>query len=311
LSTAALAHHEWRLQVILRLLGQFLQRAMCSWHSGGCVTFSCGPPRGELPAMTLAQNAGKHRPVGFPGAGGRVKVDRARRMVMAEAQFTIGADVSCTDGVCGAVRRVVVDPLARVVTHLVVASEGRPESGRLVPLQLVDDTTGEIRLRCTKAEFEKLDPAKETDFVAGSEHPGYEPDQVLSWPYFGLGGGLGGRISMSGVWTEGQGWDPQGSHGLRRRTFTYDSVPVGEVQVRRNDHVHATDGEIGLVEGLVLDTDSHEVTHILLQEGHLWDRKEVAIPIGAVTDMEIGIQLNISKQQVEDLPPVDIEHRGR
>jgi len=31
-------------------------------------------------------------------------------------QFTIGAEVSCTDGVCGKLSRVVVDPVAREVT---------------------------------------------------------------------------------------------------------------------------------------------------------------------------------------------------
>ncbi len=185
---------------------------------------------------------------------------------MAETQFTIGAEVSCSDGLCGALRRVVVDPVARAITHLVVVPPHRPESGRLVPVGLVEDAADEILLRCTRAEFEKLDAAEETDFVAGSEHPGYGPDEVLSLPYFSLGGGLGGRIGMGGVWTEGQGWDVEGSHGARRRTVTYDSVPLGEVQVRRNDHVRATDGEIGLVEGLVLDSDSHQVTHILLQE---------------------------------------------
>ncbi len=40
----------------------------------------------------------------------------------------------------------------------------------------------------------------------------------------------------------------------------------------------------------------------------MWGRREVAIPIGAVTGMETGIELNISKQQVSDLPPVEIEH---
>ena len=34
--------------------------------------------------------------------------------------FTIGAEVSCSDGACGKVSRVVVDPVARTVTHLVV-----------------------------------------------------------------------------------------------------------------------------------------------------------------------------------------------
>jgi hypothetical protein len=47
---------------------------------------------------------------------------------------------------------------------------------------------------------------------------------------------------------------------------------------------------------------------VLLKEGHLWDRKEVAIPIRAVTDVQDGIRLNITKQDVQDLPPVDVAH---
>jgi sporulation protein YlmC with PRC-barrel domain len=47
----------------------------------------------------------------------------------------------------------------------------------------------------------------------------------------------------------------------------------------------------------------HRVTHVLLQEGHLWGRREVAIPASAVTKVENGIWLNLTKEQVEDLPP--------
>jgi hypothetical protein len=50
------------------------------------------------------------------------------------------------------------------------------------------------------------------------------------------------------------------------------------------------------------------MSHVLLQEGHLWGHKEVAIPVTAVTGVEDGIRLNITKQQVENLPPVDIDH---
>jgi hypothetical protein len=80
------------------------------------------------------------------------------------------------------------------------------------------------------------------------------------------------------------------------------------VQVRRGDRVHATDGEIGEVKGLVIDRGSYHVTHVLLQEGHLFGRKEVAIPISAVTKDDLGIQLSLTKGQVEGLPPVDVEH---
>ena len=57
--------------------------------------------------------------------------------------------------------------------------------------------------------------------------------------------------------------------------------------------------------GFLVDPDDHRVTHVLLQEGHLWGRKEVAIPASAVTRVDEGIRLNLTKQQVEDLPPAD------
>jgi sporulation protein YlmC with PRC-barrel domain len=209
-------------------------------------------------------------------------------------RFTIGAGASCTDGVCGEVTRVVVDPVARELTHLVVEPAGRRGLGRLVPVGLAEAAGGQVRLRCTRAEFERLDPAEETQFVPGTRgYAAYGPEQVLSWPYARLGGGPGAAGDLvTGV----------------SETVTYDAVPVGEVAVRRGERVHASDGDIGQVEGLVIDPRSHHVTHVLLQQGHLWGRKEVAIPISAVTGAGDGIRLNITKHQVQDLPPVDIDH---
>jgi sporulation protein YlmC with PRC-barrel domain len=238
----------------------------------------------------------------------RAWVNGNRRMTVADTPFEIGAEVRCADGVCGTVRRLEVDPESRAVTHLVVEPRHRRNSGRLVPVDLVDDTTDVVRLRCTLEQFERLDPAEEMNFVESSEDPGDAPDQLF---YLSAYRGLAGPQGSRGVWTEGQGWDRDGQHGVVRRTITYDSVPRGDVQVRRGDQVHASDGKIGLVEGLVIDPDDHQVTHVLLQEGHLWGRKEVAIPIGAVTSMTLGVQLNLTKQQVEDLPPVDIDQSRR
>jgi sporulation protein YlmC with PRC-barrel domain len=213
-------------------------------------------------------------------------------------QFTIGAEVSCSDGVCGEVSRVVVDPVARAVTHLVVEPKHRQGLGRLVPLDLVGDATGdgEIRLRCTMAEFDKLGSAEETQFIPGSSgYASYGPAQVLSWPYYGLGPGGGGLAMGAELPAVSQ-------------TVTYDKLPLGEVGVRRGEQVHATDGGIGQVQGLVIDPSDHHVTHVLLAEGHLWGRKDVAIPISAVTGVDDGIQLSITKDEVKDLPPVDIDH---
>jgi uncharacterized protein YrrD len=201
--------------------------------------------------------------------------------------FTIGADVSCTDGVCGKVSRVVIDPRARTVTHFVV--NDRQFQGRLVPLSLVDvdATTGKIRLRCTIAEFGKLDPADGTMLLEG---PGADPDVRDQ-------NQLQFRRSVASTYLA----DPP--------SVTYGTLPSGEVAVCGGEHVNATDGDIGQMQGLVIDSGSHQVTHVLLQEGHVFGRKVVAIPIGAVTAVnQNGIQLDITKQQVKDLPPVDIDH---
>jgi sporulation protein YlmC with PRC-barrel domain len=208
-------------------------------------------------------------------------------------EFTIGAEASCTDGVCGEVTRVVIDPIAETVTHLVIEPKHRVGLARLVPLDLVDDAAGEVRLGCTIGEFEQLDPAEETQFVPGSSgYAAYGADQVVSWPYYSL--------------APAPGIDPDVVN--TSPVVTYDTIPLGEVEVRRGDAVHATDGDIGRVQGLVIDPRSHHVTHVLLQEGHLWGRKEVSIPISSVTRVDDGIWLSITKQDVAGLPPVDINH---
>ncbi len=205
--------------------------------------------------------------------------------------LVIGSDARGTDGLRGEVMCVVVDPAARTVTHLVVEPEGRRGLARLVPLDMVDATTGEVRLRCTEAEFKNLDPAEETlaEFV-----PGYPvPVQVLA-----------------------PGWRDAGGPAVEGGTIpripeqeTIDIVPPGEVEERRGDHVHATDGDIGQLHALRIDPRNGQVTHVLLKEGHLWARKEVAIPFDKVAGFDDGIRLNITKQQVQDLPPA-IDHPG-
>jgi hypothetical protein len=60
------------------------------------------------------------------------------------------------------------------------------------------------------------------------------------------------------------------------------------------------------VKGLVIDPSDYHVTHVLLDEGHLWGKKQVAIPISAVTDVLDGVRLNITKDAVRDLPSIDL-----
>jgi uncharacterized protein YrrD len=89
--------------------------------------------------------------------------------------------------------------------------------------------------------------------------------------------------------------------------IAYDLVPLGAIEVRRNSQVVAKDGDIGQLQAVVVEPGSNNVTHLLLQKGHQWGHKQVAIPISAVSffdDDGTGIQLKISKREVQDLPEV-------
>jgi sporulation protein YlmC with PRC-barrel domain len=216
------------------------------------------------------------------------------------AEYTLGTRASCADGFCGEVRRAILDPATRTITHLVIERRHWKADGRLVPIELVDAAGGEIRLRCSLAEFERLEPAEEADLAEVTDYGGGYGSAAAVQGYGDVGGmGVGGSSSGMGI-----------GMGLGNRTpiVVSHAVPLGETEVERHESVHAVDGEIGRVEGFVVDPADHKVTHVLLQEGHLWGRKEVAIPTSAVASVDAGIRLNITKKQVEDLPALRPAH---
>jgi sporulation protein YlmC with PRC-barrel domain len=215
-------------------------------------------------------------------------------------QFAIGAKVICRSGPCGKLTRVVIDPIRRELTHIVVEPH-HGALGRLVPLRLVEASTpDQIDLACSLQEFDELDPSQDTDYFPmddyyGSYYGGYARGygygwgDAYFWPYYGFGG-------MGYGW----GWGPE--------TISYEAIPRGEVTIRRGEPVQATDGEVGRVAGLVIGTASGDVTHVLLQEGHLWGKKDVAIPVRSVKSVGGAVHVALSKHELGELPSIDIDH---
>jgi sporulation protein YlmC with PRC-barrel domain len=218
-------------------------------------------------------------------------------------RLEIGDRVRCTDGVYGELADVVIDPLEKRVTHLVVRPAQDEREARLVPIQLAKgggDEEREIELECTLAEAQGFESVHEAAFLRLGERPAEDPnwdvgvEDVLAMPYYA-------GLDVGGF--------PAGPDSYV--TMYYDRVPKGEVEVRRASVVISADGHsLGEVDGFVVDADEH-ITHFVLEHGHLWGRKEVTIPIGAVARVESdAVHVALSKDEVGALPAVRVGRHG-
>ena len=223
-------------------------------------------------------------------------------------RLEIGNRVRCTDGVYGELADIVIDPLEKRVTHLVVQPEQGEGEARLVPIQLAkgrDDEQREIELECTLDEAQGFESVHEAAYLRLGESPAEDPDwdvgveDVLAMPYYTDLGYAGLDVG------------PYPGELDSHVTMSYDRVPKGEVEVRRASAVISADGHsLGEVDGFVVDADEH-ITHFVLERGHLWGRKEVTIPIGAVARVESdAVHVALSKDEVGALPAVRVGRHG-
>jgi sporulation protein YlmC with PRC-barrel domain len=215
-------------------------------------------------------------------------------------RLDLGTSVRCTDDTYGELADVVIDPISKRLTHLVVRSGNKDVVGtRLVPVALAEagDEESQISLRCTVEEVNRLEPAQEFAYVRLGEFPTEDPDwdvgveDVLALPYYEAAG-----FGANPTYDSDAG-------------LIYDRVPKGEVEIRRSSAVSSADGHgLGQVDGFLVD-DEGQITHFILERGHLWGRREVTIPIGAVAKVETdAVSLSLSKDEVGALPSVQV-HR--
>jgi sporulation protein YlmC with PRC-barrel domain len=210
-------------------------------------------------------------------------------------RLELGTRVDCTDGTFGELADVVIDPTTKRVTHLVVKSPEEPWVERLAPVELVeagDDRSRAAMLRATIEEVRALPPVQQVAYLELGSFPVNDPDwdvgieEVYALPYYPAYDLEPGPLDF---------------------TVMYDRIPKGDVEIRRASDVYSADGHhLGHVDGFLVDRDD-QITHLVLERGHLWGRREVTIPIGAIAKVETDdVTLSMIKNQVESLPQVPV-----
>jgi len=209
-------------------------------------------------------------------------------------EIPLNAQVECTDGVCGHSEYVLIDPVADQVTHVVVKEDSSPNTEYIVPVGSVTETVDDtIRLHCSKAELEKMDPFIKTKFIEEKA-----PDR--HFVYIGGGMGMGSYYYLPYVSAESTVYE----------SVELEQIPPGELAVRRGTHVEATDGFVGKVDEFVVNPKNGHITHLVMREGHLWGKKDVIIPVSAMGGThDDTVFLKLDKHQIESLPTFKLHRR--
>jgi sporulation protein YlmC with PRC-barrel domain len=219
-------------------------------------------------------------------------------------RLDVGSPVRCADKAFGELADVVIDPTTRRVTHLVVQPDRPSEPARLVPVDRVrgrEEGDGTIVLDGSVAEIGQLESVRQAAYLRLGEFPVEDPDwevgveNVLALPYY---------PDLDAIEGQPIAYD---DHVM----WNYDRIPKGDVEIGRATPVTSADGHhLGHVDGFGVDGEDH-IAHLVLEHGHLWGKREVVVPIGAVARVATdAVVLALSKDEVGALESRRV-HRWR
>jgi sporulation protein YlmC with PRC-barrel domain len=201
-------------------------------------------------------------------------------------EIPLDTQVECTDGICGRSEYVLINPVIKKITHLVVKEDAAPNTEYLVPIESVAKTIADtILLRCSKTEFKKMKPFMKTEFIEENA----PREDLGGYGIFGMGTlyYLPYTVSDTKV----------------IESINTQQIPLGELAIHRGTQIEAADGYVGKVDEFVVDAKTSQITHLVMREGHLWGKKDVIIPVYAISKSSREVvHLNLDKHQIESLP---------
>lgn len=190
--------------------------------------------------------------------------DDVRGFDTGDALIEIGARVASLDGPFGRTRAVVLEPISKHLTHLVVEPRSRPERARLVPSELasfvVEDAGRWVQLFATTDALTRLD--------SNERPPGLDARIASRVPR---------RLPALG----------DGSYdSAARSTGAHERVASDGVEIHRRSRVVSAHGRvIGHVGGLIVDASGRAI-RILYRPGPLRRGGKRAISIADVARIE-------------------------
>jgi sporulation protein YlmC with PRC-barrel domain len=198
-----------------------------------------------------------------------------------EKRVELGTQVWTLDGEAGTVDKIVTDPQGRRPSYLVV-KRGRLQQRRIVvPVSLVADVSAEgVALETTRPALDQF-----PDYEITVQHGEYRRPVPIGAPR-----PIGAFVPASN----------KDFMVLRQRSVPDTSISVDEGM----EVLDATGLRVGQVQGLVLDSDSRQPSHIVLHQSGPLASQHRLVPVDLVARVrEDRLQLHINSEHVAGLEP--------
>jgi len=202
--------------------------------------------------------------------------------------ISIHTEVHCLDGLVGKSTHIIVNPVTEQVSHVVLKTKEHDHE-YLVSLDMVSSADRDaILLNCKKDDINDLPPYISIYFNGRNTYSGSPP------------------LPVEGMGTSYTLYQPYRTSVKGAEDVSLQ--PSGQLAIAKGAVVLATDGQVGKVDELVIDPDTHQFTYLVIKKHNLLKELEVTIPVNLIERAEMySIFLKIDKEAVATLPTVKLK----
>jgi hypothetical protein len=217
--------------------------------------------------------------------------------------------ISATNGVIGQVKDFYFDDGAWVIRYLVVETGAWLSSRRVLisPITIGRPNWSEksIPVSITQEQV-KNSPDIDTDKPVSRQHEmGYLG--YFGYPNYWGGGGLWGAGFYPDMLQAGLGNDGSSSESHATR-HQQDDPHLRSSNAIMKYYVHATDGDIGHVQRLIVDEETWAICYLVVNTSNWWLGHQVLIApewIDNVDWLDCKVSVDLTRQAVKDAPEYD------
>ena len=193
-------------------------------------------------------------------------------------KISLNSDIQCTDGYAGRLICVIVNPVSRELSHIVVDEKKPPYLKRLVPLDLVSIGNSDgVALKCTVVQLSTLRPLVEFEYPQGNGlHTLFAAKSARQWPQ-----NVNDNLPIS---------------------VELERLVPEAIKIHQDNLVRAMNGRVGKVVEFLVNPATKKIIALTIRRKFWWKTIDTRVPISQVDHFELDlVLLKFNKSELQSI----------